>query len=121
VGDKGFTVNVPRNYRDATVLRLGAEYEASFHRPLTLRLGAQRSFSDQPTDTISPTLSDGNSYGISAGFGYRLDRLLEGLRVDVGYQYVWFDRVTATGLDAFPGSYDTTVHFASLGLVWRSQ
>jgi long-chain fatty acid transport protein len=120
-GDKGFSVDVPRNYNNAWVLRLGVEYATAFHPPLTLRLGGQRSFSPQPTDTISPSLSDANSWGISGGFGYRLDPLLDGLRVDFGYQYNHFDRVTATGLDAFPGSYDTTAHLASLGVVWRAK
>ena len=117
VGDKGFSVSVPRDYKDAYVIRVGAEYGRSAALPgWTLRVGGLRSISDQPTDTISPTLSDASSWAASAGVGYDLGR---GLRADLGYQYAWFDRVTATGVEAFPGSYKTTAHLLSVGLAWR--
>ena len=117
VGDKGLTIDVPRNYHNAWVYRFGAEYsKAKFLPALTLRAGLLRSVSDQPKDTVSPSLTDGNSWAISIGAGYEV---IPRLRVDVAYQYAWFDRVTATGLEAFPGSYDTHVHLASLGVTYR--
>lgn len=117
VGDKAFTVSVPRNYKNAYVFRLAGEYARTPFLPaLTLRAGLVRSLSPQPTDTVSPSLSDGNSTAISAGVGYDL---LPTLRLDVGYQFALFDTVTASGLEAFPGSYDTKVHIVSGGLCWR--
>ncbi|HTO97904.1 MAG TPA: outer membrane protein transport protein [Myxococcales bacterium] len=117
VGDKGLVISVPRNYNNAWVYRLGAEYtKPSFLPKLTLRAGILRSISDQPTDTLSPSLTDGNSWAFSVGAGYEFVR---GLRVDIGYQFAIFDTVTATGPDAFPGSYDTKVHLVSGGVTYR--
>jgi long-subunit fatty acid transport protein len=118
VGDKGLVITVPRNYNNAWVYRFGAEYtKPSFLPPLTLRAGLLRSISQQPTGTLSPTLTDGNSWAVSVGAGYEFIR---GLRADVGYQYAFFDKVTATGIEAFPGTYDTKVHLVSVGLTWRT-
>ena len=117
VGDKGLVITVPRNYKNAQVYRLGAEYvKVPFLPILTLRLGAQRSISDQPTDTVSPTLTDGNSWVVSAGVGVDLTNFV---RVDLGYQHAIFDTVTATGVEAFPGSYRTVADLVSLGATFR--
>jgi hypothetical protein len=45
---------------------------------------------------------------------------VKGLRADIGYQYAIFDKVTATGIEAFPGSYDTKVHLVAAGVTWRT-
>jgi long-chain fatty acid transport protein len=117
VGADGFTVTVPRDYKNAHVIRLGGEWRSpSFLPALTLRGGALRSISPQPTDTISPSLTDGDSWAVSVGAGYEVTR---GLRVDAGYQHAFFDRVTATGPEAFPGTYKTGVDILSVGLNWR--
>lgn len=117
VGDKGFTVTVPRNYKNAWVYRVGAEYASlPFLPALTLRVGALRSISPQPTDTISPSLTDGNSTAVSVGVGLEL---VKGLRLDVAYQYATFDSVTATGTEAFPGTYNTHANLISAGVTWR--
>jgi long-chain fatty acid transport protein len=119
VGDKGFTVTVPRRYRDAWAIGAGVEYQKIPQVPaLTLRAGMLRSFSDQPLDTVSPSLSDGKSWAASVGAGYQV---LPGLRVDLAYQHAWFDPVSATGIEAFPGTYKTTADLVSLGLSWRKQ
>lgn len=118
VGDKGLVITVPRNYNNAWVYRFGGEWtKPSFLPALTLRGGFLRSISDQPTTTISPTLTDANSWAVSVGAGYEF---IPGLRADVGYQHAWFDTVTATGIEAFPGSYKTKVDLVSLGVTWRT-
>jgi len=117
VGDKGFTVTVPRRYQNAWVYRLGAEYnKVPFLPQLTLRAGALRSISPQPTDTISPSLTDGDSTAFSVGGGFEF---VKGLRFDVAYQFAFFDTVTATGPEAFPGSYKTYANLVSAGVTWR--
>ena len=117
IGEKGLIITVPRRYHNAWVYRFGAEYtKASFLPALTLRGGFLRSVSKQPTDTISPTLTDANSWAISVGAGYEI---LSNLRVDAAFQYAFFDKVTATGADAFPGSYNTHVYLMSAGLTYR--
>jgi long-chain fatty acid transport protein len=116
VGDRGLVLTVPRNYRNAWVFRLGGEYtNPSFLPKLALRAGALRSVSKQPRDTISPTLTDANSWAVSVGAGYEF---IPGLRGDIGYQFAFFDKVTAEGF-AFPGTYDTHVHLVSAGVTFR--
>ena len=117
VGDGGFQVVVPRNYSNAQVYRLGVEWDhVPFMQQLTLRVGALRSISPQPTDTVSPSLTDGNSWAVSAGVGYDV---IPALRIDLGYQHAIFDNVTATGTETFPGTYKTQVDLISLGVNWR--
>lgn len=118
VGDDGFTVSVPRNYNNASVYRLAGEWvKLPFLPALTARGGVLRSMSSQPTDTLSPSLTDGNSWAVSLGAGYNVTRAF---RVDLGYQHAMFDDVTATGSEAFPGTYKTRVDLVSLGVNWRS-
>jgi long-chain fatty acid transport protein len=118
VGADGFTVSVPRNYNNAHMFRLAGEWvKLPFLPALTARAGVLRSLSSQPTDTLSPSLTDGNSTALSLGAGYNVTR---GLRVDLGYQHAFFDDVTATGSEAFPGTYKTQVDLVSLGINWRS-
>jgi long-subunit fatty acid transport protein len=118
LGDKGFTVSVKRNYRDAYDYRLGVEYAGDpALRGWSLRAGVFRSISDQPTDTISPSLSDASGWNGALGVGYQVTRAL---RVDLGYQYTRFDAVTSSGPDALPGTYKTTANLVALGLSWRA-
>jgi long-chain fatty acid transport protein len=118
-GDHGFFATVPRHDKNAYVFRVGAEWERvpglNMGESLTLRLGAQRSVSPQPSGELSPSLSDADSWGLSVGAGYQI---LAGLRADVAYQIALFDDVTATG-SAFPGSYSTIAHLVSAGLTYR--
>jgi long-subunit fatty acid transport protein len=117
VGSTGFTVTVPRNYNNAQVYRLAAEWaHVPFLRGLTLRLGGLRSVSSQPTTTLSPSLTDGDSWAVSFGAGYDV---MANLRIDLGYQHAFFDTVTATGIETLPGTYNTQVDLLSLGLNWR--
>jgi len=114
VGSDGFTVTVPRNYNNAHVLRIGAEWQLTSQ--WTIRAGGQRSLSSQPSDTLSPTLTDGHSWAYSIGAGVTV---VPSLRFDAAYQHVIFDAVTATGTDALPGTYKTHVDLFSVGLTWR--
>lgn len=117
VGSDGFMVVVPRDYNNAHVFRLGGEWQRTPFLPaLTLRAGALRNISPQPSETISPSLSDADAWGVSVGAGYNVSR---GLRIDVGYQHFFFDEVTASG-DAFPGTYDSQADLVSLGVNWRT-
>jgi long-chain fatty acid transport protein len=117
IGADGFSVTVPRDYHNAYVFRLAAEWKEALIKPLTLRIGVVRSYSPQPTDTVSPSLTDGDSWAFSLGVGYEI---IPALRVDVGYQHAIFDNVTSSGTEAFPGTYKTNVDLVSLGLTFRT-
>jgi long-subunit fatty acid transport protein len=99
-------------------MRLAGEWQKlPFLPQLTARAGILRSISDQPKGTVSPSLTDGNSWAVSLGAGYNIT---PGLCVDLGYQHAFFDDVTAIGIEAFPGTYKTQVDLVSLGVNWRS-
>jgi long-subunit fatty acid transport protein len=116
VGSDGFMVSVPRDYNNAYAVRGGAEWEhVPFLRALTLRGSMMRSVSEQPAETLSPSLTDASSTVVGVGAGYRVAR---SLRIDLGYQHAFFDSVTAAG-DAFPGTYKTRADVLSLGIDWR--
>jgi long-subunit fatty acid transport protein len=117
VGDGGFDANVPRNYKNAHQGGVAGEWRhMPFLRQLTARIGVIRNISDQPTDTIAPSLTDASRWGLSIGAGYDI---MPKLRVDVGFQHVLFDSVTADGMDNLHGTYKTSVDFVSVGLNWR--
>ena len=117
IGVDGFSVTVPRAYNNAHVYRGGIEWTVSGLPALTLRAGGLRSISPQPTSTISPSLTDGDSTAFSVGAGFSVT---PAFRVDFGYQHAWFDQVTASGDEALQGTYATHVDIFSLGLNFRS-
>lgn len=120
IGSDGFSVTVQRNYNDAHVIRLAGEWvQLPFLPQLTARAGILRSISDQPKDTLSPSLSDASSWAVSIGAGFNI---LDTLRIDLGYQHAFFDNVTAdpTSMDVLQGTYKTQVDLISLGLDWRT-
>jgi long-chain fatty acid transport protein len=119
VGDKGFNVTVPRNYNDAYDYRLGAEYAGDpALKGFSIRAGIFRSISEQPSDTLSPSLSDASSWNYCVGAGYEVTK---GVRIDASYQYAKFDSVTSSGTDTLPGTYETHANLVSLGVSWRMQ
>lgn len=118
VGDGGFNANVARNYGDVHTIGVAGEWR---HLPvlpqLTVRAAVTRNVgSDQPTDTLSPSLTDASRWALSIGAGYDI---LPRLRVDLGFQHQLLDSVTASGMDALPGTYKTAIDFLSLGVNWR--
>jgi long-chain fatty acid transport protein len=114
VGDKGMVINVPRDYGNGQTYRLGVEYAANDQ--LNLRAGLLRDLSGFNTDTYSPTLPDGNSWAGSVGAGYAFN---PNITLNGAFFYAVFDKVTATGTEAFPGSYQTNAWIASVGLTYR--
>jgi long-chain fatty acid transport protein len=114
VGDKGTTVQVPRNYGNGHTYRLGAEYTAS--NRLQLRAGVERDISGLNTDYYSPTLPDANAWTGSVGAGWMIT---PSLQLNGAVFYAAMDKVTATGPVPLPGSYETHVWIASIGVSWR--
>jgi long-subunit fatty acid transport protein len=118
VGNGGFMADQPRRYNDVHTIGVAGEWRhLPVLPPLTVRAAATRNVgSDQPTDTLSPSLTDASRWTLSIGAGYDI---LPRLRVDLGFQHQLLDSVTATGLDALPGTYKTSIDFLSVGVNWR--
>ena len=113
-GDRGARIEVPRNYGDGYVFRVGAEY--TLRENLKLRAGILRDQSGIDEDFASPTLPDSNAWAgsLGASWGFR-----QNLAVNAALFYANLDELEATG-DAFPGSYDTSVWIVSAGVSWRT-
>lgn len=118
VGASGFNATVVRNYNNVHTIGFAGEWaHMPFLPQLTARAAVTRNVgSDQPTDTVSPSLTDASRWTLSIGAGYDI---LPTLRVDAGFEHQMLDSVTATGLDAFPGTYKTAIDFVSVGINWR--
>jgi long-chain fatty acid transport protein len=115
IGDKGTTISVPRDYKDGWTFRFGGEYKLT--ESVQLRAGFERDISGLSTDTYSPTLPDASSWSIAFGGGWNIQK---DLAVQAAVFRAFLDKVTATGTEAFPGSYKTGVWILSGGLVWRT-
>jgi len=114
VGDKGMVIDVPRNYDNGQTYRLGVEWTAS--DKLALRAGLLRDISGLDPATYSPTLPDASSWAGSLGAGWTFS---PNISVSGAFFYAVMDKVTATGTEAFPGSYQTSAWILSAGLTYR--
>lgn len=115
IGDTGFTVIVPRDYDDGHVIRGGVEWDATDR--LVVRGGLMRDFSGVKRSTLSPTIPDSDTTGVSAGVGYTFR---PGLALNGALFYGNRDKISSEGSEAFPGSYKTDVWIASVGVVWAT-
>jgi long-chain fatty acid transport protein len=114
-GDKGTTIEVPRNYRDGYTFRLGGEYELD--PKLKLRAGVLRDISGLNTDYASATLPDSDAWAGSLGAAWKV---MPDLSLEGSFFYAWLDKVNVTGTQELPGSYKTNVWILSLGATWRT-
>jgi long-chain fatty acid transport protein len=114
LGTAGLVLAVPRNYGNGSTYRVGVEYSAS--QQLALRAGLLRDQSGFRRDTYSPTLPDGNVWAGSVGAGYAFT---PSITVNAAFFYSKDDKITASGIDAFPGSYQTHAWIASVGLSYQ--
>jgi long-chain fatty acid transport protein len=116
------TLSVPRNYRNGYIIRGGAEYEAT--EKLTIRGGIMRDISGLRTETYSPTLPDGNTWGFALGGGWKFT---PDLSLAATVFYALRDEVTSSNwasasnpTGSFPGTYETNIWIASVGVTWRT-
>ncbi len=116
VGSEGLSVTVPRNYTNAMTYRLGGEYKLPFFDALTVRTGALRDVTPQPTTTLDPSLPESSRWAWSVGATYQI---IPALSVSAAFEHAWFDQVTTTGTEAFPGTYNTFADVFALGLTYR--
>jgi long-chain fatty acid transport protein len=115
IGDRGLSLEVPRDYGNGNLLRGGVEWDTTAR--LTLRAGAMYDWSGLKTSTLSPTLPDSNTLGVSGGASWKFN---PDLAVHGALFYGDRKKQTATGEAAFPGSYKTDVWIAALGVTWRA-
>ncbi|MFC1724117.1 OmpP1/FadL family transporter [candidate division KSB1 bacterium] len=97
------SVDSPKNYKDVTQLRFGAEYK--LNETYTLRGGYYYDPSPVQDDYLEPMLPDVDRDGLNFGVGYKAGSIT----VDAFFLYIIMaDRTTTTSIEHFNGSYQAT-------------
>lgn len=112
----------PRNYKDASIYRFGAEYMAT--DKLALRAGYYYDESPVQEGYFAPETPRNDSQGFTAGFS--LD-VTSRLALDASFAYVRFAEVDASynfyqenGVNVpFAGTYKSTAFIAGLGVTYK--
>jgi len=105
----------PKNWKDASMVRVGAEYQAN---EWAFRLGFIYDITPQPNQYVEPLLPDANRFSGTIGIGYKF---AEHWSVDAAYQLTLFNERTVTGpttgdLNKFPGTYKSSANLFALNL-----
>ncbi len=114
LGSPPVVITVPRDYSNANLFRFGAEWQATSE--LELRGGFHYDTSGYNAATLSPTLPDAPNWVVAVGATWAFTPTLA---VNGAFYHVFYDKVTATGPDAFPGSYEPKADILSVGVTWR--
>jgi long-chain fatty acid transport protein len=114
IGSPPLVITVPRNYRDANLFRFGTEWQVS--PKLELRFGFHHDSSGYRSTTLSPTLPDAPNWVVAGGASWAFTPTLS---VSGAYYHAFYDTVTASGPDAFPGSYTPRADILSVGVTWK--
>jgi long-chain fatty acid transport protein len=90
-----------RNNHNAVTLRLGADW-ATPQPGLSARIGFLFDQNPAPSETLAPSLPDGNRLDLALGVGYRWNWL----KADLGYLFVYFlPAKSTTGREGPEGTY----------------
>ncbi|MDA3860548.1 MAG: outer membrane protein transport protein [Melioribacteraceae bacterium] len=106
-----------RDYTDAWIARLGAEYHMS--DKFDLRGGLLYDSNPVKDELVEPTLPDADRLGLNIGFGYKIT---PNISVDLAYLYLRFAERTVTnsevdytgGVAGFNGTYNSSAHLLGL-------
>jgi long-chain fatty acid transport protein len=114
-GSAGLVITVPRDYSNGYTFRLGAEWAAT--EKLLVRAGVLRDISGLNPMTYSPSLPDSNTWGLSAGLGYKVTPAwtVSGTFFDG----IMDPQTAPIGGASIPGAYQSSVWIASLGVTWQ--
>jgi long-chain fatty acid transport protein len=116
--DPSGTLSKPtrKDFQDVPCYRLGLEYR--YKDFLVAKMAGVYDVSPVPDDTLGPELPDANRIVGYVGLGYRYAPL--GLRADVAYTFVYFEKRTVTEAagNPFPAEYASYGHMIgfSVGL-----
>jgi long-chain fatty acid transport protein len=109
------TTKAAKNWKDASMLRLGGEYR---YNEWAFRLGVLTDFTPQPARYVEPLLPDADRVEVTGGIGYEF---MDHFTVDVAYQLIIFKDRTVTGptngdLNTFPGRYKNQANLGAVSL-----
>ena len=114
----------PRNYKNASTFRFGAQYKAN--EKFTLRGGYYIDESPVQDGYFAPETPRNDSVGYTGGLTYQINSKLG---VDVSFLYLHFDEInnsydyfddptTTTGLTSFGGTYKSSVFSPGIGITY---
>jgi long-chain fatty acid transport protein len=114
----------PRNYKNSSTFRFGAQYKAT--EKFTLRGGYYIDESPVQDGYFAPETPRNDSVGYTGGFTYQVNSKLG---IDMSFLYLHFDEVnnsydhfddptTNTGLSSFGGTYKSTVFSPGIGITY---
>lgn len=105
-----------RNYEDAYIYRIGAEYKVS--DVLALRGGAYYDNSPVMEGYLTPETPDANALGLSAGLGFAVS---DNFSIDASFLYINKEERTDTGALAggIAGTYKSVAYIPGIGLNFK--
>ena len=114
----------PRNYKDASTYRFGAQYKAS--EKFTVRGGYYIDESPVQGGYFAPETPRNDSVGYTGGFTYQINSKLG---IDMSFLYLHFDEVnnsydyfdeptTNNGTTSFGGTYKSSVFSPGIGITY---
>lgn len=107
--DRLLTATQSKNWHDSWQLRIGGKYDID---KVTLRAGFIYDATPVPDATLDPIVPDADRLDFSGGVGYSFGKV----RADMAYMLVkTLPRTVSASQNAFPGTYESTVHVVSLG------
>lgn len=113
----------PRNYKNSSVYRFGAQYQAT--SKITLRAGYYRDETPVQPGYFAPETPRNDSDGFTGGFSYAITSKLA---IDASFLYVRFEEIdasydfgtSATGTtETFGGTYKSSAFAPGLGLTYK--
>lgn len=121
-GVKPYVASSERDFENAWIARLGAEYK--LFDGFDLRGGLLYDHNPVKDERLDPTLPDANRLGLNIGFGYHLT---ENLVFDLAYLFLRFDeRVITNSLESytsgdapFNGVYNSTAHLLGINFSYK--
>jgi long-chain fatty acid transport protein len=115
VNGANFSENA-RNYEDAYIYRLGAEYKAT--DALALRAGAYYDSSPVQDGYLTPETPDADARGLSVGVGYNVS---EAISIDASFLYINKKERTDTGAESggISGTYKSVAYIPGIGVNFK--
>jgi long-chain fatty acid transport protein len=108
-----------RDYGDAWIARLGAEY--SLNDKFDIRGGLLYDSNPVKDEWVEPSLPDADRIGLNIGFGYKIT---DNISLDLAYMFLRFTERTiensnvdyTSGTAPFNGTYNSSAHLLGLNL-----
>ena len=102
----------PRLYDDSYIVRLGSEVK--LNKQFNVLAGIYFDKSPVKPEYISPSLPEGNRFGLSLGLEYRL---LDNVSLSASYLHIGASQVTVTNsTDYFNGTYNSDANIGAISL-----